>query len=160
MDDLLGIGGESLVMKSQSQSRLIAIKIIPLQDSDPKTKSSVEKDQNVFKTSKISKVSKESRPKKSLMNKVRSTFKMKQRFEKLRTVDEIDIKLYAQEGLKEIIDSEKESEKIRKNQAEFECSSITHPNIIGYENVTLDIVDDYVALLAGTNNKGLSQNRN
>ena len=62
MDDLLGIGGESLVI---SQSGLIAIKITPLQDSDPKIKTSVQNDQNVFKTAKIA-ISK-----KNFMNKVR-----------------------------------------------------------------------------------------
>ena len=49
MDDLLGIGGESLVIKFQSQSGLIAIKIIPLQDSDSKMKTAVQNDQNVIK---------------------------------------------------------------------------------------------------------------
>jgi len=147
MDDLLGIGGESIVIKFQSQSGLIAIKIIPLHDSDPKTKTSVEKDQNVFKSSKISKVSNFSRPKKNLTNKVRAAFKLNQKLEKFEKVEEIEID--STEGLKEIIQSEKESENVLKNEAEFECASIQHPNIIGYQNVTLDIVDDYAALLAG-----------
>jgi len=133
MDDLLGIGGESIVIKFKTQSGMIAIKIIPLKDSDPKMKTSVQNEQNIFKTSKI--------PKKNLMNKVRLKLGMKQKTKK--------IELDSNEGLREIIESEKESGNILKNEAEFECSSIQHPNIIGYLNVSLDIVNEEVALLAG-----------
>jgi len=161
MDDLLGIGGESIVIKFQSQSGLIAIKIIPLPDSDGKTKSSVQNDQNLFKTSKleiVQEIEKVSVPKKGLMNEARRKFGMKQKFKEIEKIVEVE-KLVEVEPAEPInlVKSKKESENILKNEAEFECSSIHHPNIIGYQNVTLDIVDDYAALLAG--NKAQAKNK-
>jgi len=121
MAELLGIGGESLVIKQRTIPLIgtfIAIKIMPIDGVDPDIKDSVEEDQKSIAT--------------------------------------FDTGLIAT-----LIDYKNDSEmklferlffgggNVRNNQAEFECSTIKHPNVIGYNNVSLDIVDDYLALVAG-----------
>mgnify|MGYP000169098399 CR=1 FL=1 len=137
----------ALVMKFQTQSALTSIKIIPLKDADGQTKAAISFEQNIFKTSKISKVL---IPKKNFASKIRSKLGMERKFneiEKFETVEKDESKI----DPKEFAEHEKISEPFRNDQAEFECSSIQHPHVMKYENVTLDIVNEQVALIAGKN---------
>ena len=131
MDDLLGVGGESIVIKFKIQSGRIAIKIIPLDGAEDSTKVFIQED--------VKKIGKS-----TLTSKVRTSTE--------NTINSIRSKIGKSKKLTgdlEIFKIERKSENVLKNEAEFECSSIQHPNIIDYQNVTLDIVDDYAALLAG-----------
>ena len=48
-----------------------------------------------------------------------------------------------------IAETNLQTTKVLKDKSEFECSSIRHKNVIYYENVTLDIVNGFVALVVG-----------
>jgi len=131
MDDLLGIGGESLVLKFQGQSGQVAIKIIPLDVAETQTKAFIIKDQQNF-----------GKPDVGIIENLQQCVGIKSRREKIENGDP-DIMI------KELARIKRRSISVRNDQAVFECSSIQHPNIIGYENVTLDIVNETVALIAG-----------
>ena len=134
MDNLLGIGGESLVMKFQEQSGVIAIKIIPLDGEDTSTKLAVKNDLKQFQITENP----------NLRLKIRTS--TENAINKFRSITGRKPNLA---GDLEIFKMERQSGNVRNEQAEFECSSIQHPNVMRYGNVTLDIVNDQVALIAG-----------
>jgi len=105
-DDLLGIGGESLVTTIMHHQVKKAFKIIPLDREGGKTKSLI------------------------------IEFQQKMNL----NISESQFAKSAEEA---------RNSEILSGRAEYECGSIRHENIIDYENVTLDLVDGYVCLIAG-----------
>ena len=105
-DDLLGIGGESLVVRRFHGRDWKAFKIIPLDGESGQTK-------NFF-----------------------LEFQQKMNL----NITEDQFEKFAEEA--------KNSE-ILSGRSEYDFSSIRHKNIINYENVSLDLVDGHICLIAG-----------
>ena len=105
-DQLLGIGGESLVLKKCHGQTEKSFKIIPLDGEGGKTKNLI------------------------------MEFHQKMN----SNISENQFRKSAEEAT---------NFQILSGRSEYECSAIRHENIISYENVTLDLVDDHICLVAG-----------
>ena len=160
MDELLGIGGESIVIKQKNGKDLrkyLALKLMPLDRIDENIKKSVEEDQNEENYVENNDS--------SFVDKFRLSIGMnpkKINKEKPNNIiNAFDQHVLQHPESKSWVAPLKssngksqttESENVRNSHPEFECSSLNHPNVIGYDNVTLDIVDNYLALITGKNN--------
>ena len=158
MDELLGIGGESIVIKQKNGKDLrkyLALKLMPLDRIDENIKKSVEEDQNEENYVENNDS--------SFVDKFRLSIGMnpkKINKEKPNNIiNAFDQHVLQHPESKSLVQQSRngksaptESENVRNSHPEFECSSLNHPNVIGYDNVTLDIVDNYLALIAGKNN--------
>ena len=105
-DDILGIGGESLVAKILHHQIQKAFKIIPLDGEGGQTRNLIIEFQQKMNSN----------------------------------ISESDFAKSAEEA---------RNSEILSGRPEYECGSIRHQNIIDYENVTLDLVDGHVCLIAG-----------
>ena len=105
-DELLGIGGESLVLRKFHGQTEKSFKIIPLDGES------------------------------SHMKNLILEFHQKMNF----TIAENKFAKSAEEA---------KIFQILAGRAEYECSSVRHEHIISYENVTMDLVDGHICLVAG-----------
>lgn len=115
MDNLLGIGGESLVIRRNEK----AFKIIPLEGGKDK----ISEVQTFLQS--LSLTGEPTDPAK------------KTKSQKIEDLSKYDLSKLAA------------GSKILENRSEFEMSSLKHENIINYENVSLDLVNDQGCLIAG-----------
>ena len=106
LDDILGIGGESLVVRRFHGQDYKAFKIIPLDGESAQTKNQI------------------------------LEFQRKMNF----NITEDQFSTSA---------SEANNSEILSGRAEYDYGSIRHENIMNYENVTMDLTDGHVCLIAG-----------
>ena len=177
MNNLLGIGGESLVMKKfYGKGKSFAFKIIPLDGAEEEIIKSIRK--NHARIRKALKPTKTKNPRKPTISGDKEPSNKKcqtanNRPETSKTSppisNPIEIKNKPETSQNtppipkqssrptaptivpeiEIAGENQETSDALNDQAEFECSSIIHPNVIEYHNVTLDIVNGVVCLIAG-----------
>jgi len=105
-DQLLGIGGESLVLKKCHAQTDKAFKIIPRDGESSQTKNLIQE----------------------FHQKMNSNISENQ---------------FAKSA------EEAKNSQILVGRAEYECASVRHENVINYENVTMDLVDGHICLVAG-----------
>ena len=105
-DELLGIGGESLVLRKFHGQTVKAFKIIPLDGESDQTKTLIQE----FHQKMNSNISEDQFAKSA---------------------------------------EEAKNFQILTGKSEYECASIRHENVINYENVTMDLVDGHICLVAG-----------
>ena len=105
-DELLGIGGESLVLKKLHGRTEKSFKIIPLDGESGQTKNLI-----------------------------------------LEFHQKMNLSISENQFAKSA--AEAKNWQILAGKSEYDCSSLRHDNIISYENVTMDLVDGHICLVAG-----------
>jgi len=165
MDALLGIGGEAIVIDHQNQ----AFKIIPLDGADEQMKRMIRRGHaRIRKIQKMKNVPIQDynlRSRKRSIQKEKAAAKRARVFEKrancsynLRSKKKAPMVATPVQTAPpseqekadfKVAETNLETTKVLKDKSEFECSSIRHKNVINYENVTLDIVNGFVAMIIG-----------
>ena len=175
-DQLLGIGGESLVLRRFHGRDHKAFKIIPLEDESDKTKNLILDFQRKMN---LSNIEIENDYESSSLDDLRENEckllpdvnynQMYHQGLELRSNLEVrgEAEMYEDELIEyggfqkteipddwenydsEIFDEIGKKSEILSGRSEYECSAVRHDNIINYENVTLDFVDGHACLIAG-----------
>jgi len=160
MDALLGIGGEAIVIERQNQ----AFKIIPLDGADAQTKKSIRKAHAEIR--KILKAKNATIPTIAVPVEVATKtappvpnpkiaktappiVPANQTAPPVAAPVQVAPEIEAEKVEFKVAETNLETTKILEDKSEFECSSIRHQNVINYENVTLDIVEELVAMIIG-----------
>ena len=139
LDDLLGIGGESLVIRRRHEGKFKAFKIVPLGDANSK----IDEIENIPENDDLS----NDIDTKEVTGKSKGLFSSFRKLFRGKKVSKRQNEAKNAEG-ENVDENEEENNPLLTGQSEFDSLNIQHPNIVNYERVSVDIVNGQPCLVA------------
>ena len=131
LDNILGVGGESLVAKILQDKD--AFKIIPLDDENDENKNRIVEFQQKL----------------NILKPDRKPGRISKLVSRLMGNEENSAESSTENSTENQSELVKESLDLLTGRSEYDCSSIKHENVINYQDITLDVVNDQPCLIVG-----------